>query len=102
MATKLSDSEVQAHLTKVPGWTLENGEITRTIKLGSFPAALVFVCAVGHLAESANHHPDILIKYKNVKLSLVTHDAGGLTDNDFALATRINDLVKEGEARSSA
>ena len=96
MATKLSESEVQSKLTTLPGWALENGEITRTIKLASFPAALVFVGAVGHLAESANHHPDILIRYKNVKLSLVTHDAGGLTDKDFALAARINDLVKEG------
>lgn len=99
MATKLSESEVQNKLKNLPGWTLENGEITRSFKLGSFPAALVFVSAVGHLAESANHHPDILIKYKNVKLSLVTHDAGGLTDKDFALATRINDLVKETDAK---
>ena len=96
MAAKLSESEVQSKLTTVPGWTLDNGEITRTFKLGSFPAALVFVGAVGHLAESANHHPDILIRYKNVKLSLVTHDSGGLTDKDFALATRINGLVNEG------
>jgi len=96
MAAKLSESEVQSKLTNLPAWTLENGEITRTFKLATFPAALVFVGAVGHLAESANHHPDILIRYKNVKLSLVTHDAGGLTDKDFALATRINDLVKEG------
>ena len=96
MAVKLSEAEVQSKLTTVPGWTLENGEITRTFKLGSFPAALVFVGAVGHLAESANHHPDILIRYKNVKLSLVTHDSGGLTDKDFALATRINGLMNEG------
>ena len=99
MAAKLTDSQVQANLSKIPGWTLENGEITRTFKLGTFPAALVFVSAVGHLAESANHHPDILIKYKNVKLSLATHDAGGLTDKDFALATRINDLVREAESK---
>jgi 4a-hydroxytetrahydrobiopterin dehydratase len=93
MAKKLSDAEVNSRLSSVPGWKLENGEISRTFELPSFPAALVFVGAVGHLAESANHHPDILIKYRNVRLALVTHDAGGLTTKDFDLAARINGLV---------
>ncbi len=92
MAPKLSDSEVQRRLATVPGWKLENGELTQTFSLPSFPTALLFVNAVGLLAETANHHPDILIKYRNVKLSLVTHDSGGLTEKDFALATQIGAL----------
>jgi 4a-hydroxytetrahydrobiopterin dehydratase len=92
MLQKLSDSEIKTQLTALTGWTLENGEITRTFELASFPAALLFVSAVGLLAEAAEHHPDMLIKYRKVKLSLVTHDAGGLTDKDFSLASQINRL----------
>lgn len=90
---KLSDSEIAARLPATPGWSLEGDGITRTFKLPSFPAALVFASAVGHFAEQANHHPDILIKYRNVTLTLSTHDAGGLTANDFDLAAEINDLL---------
>ncbi|MCC7451750.1 MAG: 4a-hydroxytetrahydrobiopterin dehydratase [Anaerolineae bacterium] len=92
MAAKLSETEAQSRLATVPGWTIATGELTRTFKLPSFPAALLFVNAVGHLAEAANHHPDILIKYQDVTLSLITHDSGGLTARDFALAAKINDL----------
>ena len=92
MTAKLSDSEVKSRLSSLTGWTIENGEITRTFALPNFPAALVFVSTVGHLAEAANHHPDILIKYRNVKLVLSTHDAGGLTAKDFDLAAQINAL----------
>ena len=91
--TKLSDTDVQSHLASVPGWTLENGELTRTLELKSFPAAILFVSAVGHLAEAADHHPDFVIKYRKVTLSLVTHDAGGITQNDFNLAREINEIA---------
>ncbi len=92
MAPKLSDSEVQRHMASVPGWKLENGELTQTFSLPSFPTALLFVNSVGLLAEKANHHPDILIKYRKVTLSLTTHDSGGLTELDFALANQISAL----------
>lgn len=92
MAAKLAEAEVKARLEKLTGWTLENGEITRTVKLRDFTAALVFVGAVGLLAEAAGHHPDITITYNRVRLALVTHDAGGLTEKDFALAAQIDAL----------
>jgi 4a-hydroxytetrahydrobiopterin dehydratase len=92
MVQKLSDNEVQSGLAKVPGWSLENGEITRTFELPSFPAALIFVAGVGHLAEAAEHHPDILIKWRKVEFSLTTHDANGISEKDFALAAQINGL----------
>ncbi len=95
MAPKLSDGEVQKRLASVPGWTLENGELTQTFSLPSFPTALLFVNAVGLLAEHANHHPDIVINYRKVKLSLTTHDSGGLTDKDFALASLISTMPHE-------
>ena len=57
-----------------------------------FRDALLFVNAVGFLAERANHHPDVFISWNKVTLTLVTHSAGGLTENDFALAREVNDL----------
>jgi 4a-hydroxytetrahydrobiopterin dehydratase len=50
------------------------------------------VCAVGYLAEAAEHHPDIVINYNRVRLALTTHDSGGITEKDFALASAINNL----------
>ncbi len=94
MREKLSDADVKSRLASVPGWTLNKDEISRTIKLDSFPAALLLACAVGQLAQTADHHPDILIKYVNVTFTLTTHDANGLTSNDFSLAQKINALLK--------
>jgi 4a-hydroxytetrahydrobiopterin dehydratase len=93
MAERLSDSQVRAELDQLTGWHLQNGEIVGSFELPTFPAALLFVSAVGHLAETAGHHPDITIKYRNVTLALVTHDAKGLTVKDFALAHQINQLA---------
>lgn len=91
--TRLSDTRVQERLAATAGWTLnEAGEITRTFELAGFPQALLFVNAVGWLAEAADHHPDIVICYRRVTLTLSTHDAGGLTDKDFDLAAQINAL----------
>lgn len=92
MTAKLSEAQVQDHLAKVPGWVVEGGMIVRTFALKDFTAALTFVGACGYLAEAAGHHPDITINYNRVKLALVTHDAGGLTERDFALAAHINAL----------
>ena len=61
--------------------------------LPSFPAALMFVSAVGQLAERADHHPDILISYRKVTLTLSTHSAGELTEKDFSLAAQINAIA---------
>lgn len=92
MSAKLSESEIRSRLSALSTWKLESGEITRTFSLPTFPAALLFVSTVGHLAEAANHHPDILIKWRHVTLTLSTHDAGGLTAKDFDLAAQIDAL----------
>lgn len=92
MSAKLTDEQITSHLAKLAGWSLENGEIAKTVKLKDFTAALVYVGAVGLLAEAAGHHPDITINYNRVKLALVTHDAGGLTAKDFDLAAQIDAL----------
>ncbi|MBI3323472.1 MAG: 4a-hydroxytetrahydrobiopterin dehydratase [Candidatus Omnitrophica bacterium] len=89
-AVKLSDTQVQEELWKTPGWELKEGEITRLYKFLDFKAALGFVNRVGELAEAADHHPDILILYNKVRLTISTHSAGGLTEKDFQLARRLD------------
>ncbi len=93
---KLTQAEIEQALAGAAGWQQDGAAITRTFALPSFPAALVFACAVGNLAERADHHPDILIQYKKVTLTLSTHSAGGLTEKDFALAKEINGIAREG------
>ena len=90
--TSLTSDQVTAELATTPGWELADGQITRTVTRKDFRDSLLFVNAVGFLAERANHHPDIFVSWNKVTLTLVTHSAGGLTANDFALARQINDL----------
>jgi 4a-hydroxytetrahydrobiopterin dehydratase len=75
-----------------PAWELVGGRLMKTVTCPSFTAALDFVTAVGRLAEEADHHPDIDIRWRTVTLSLVTHDVGGLTELDLALARAIDAL----------
>jgi len=92
---KLSTQDVQSQLAALDGWSVNSkDEITKTYTLAGFPQALLFVNAVGLLAEAAQHHPDILIQWKRVTLTLSTHDAGGLTQKDFDLAQQIEALPK--------
>jgi 4a-hydroxytetrahydrobiopterin dehydratase len=88
----LSDTEVTTHLSALPAWHTEAGELVRTFQFGDFCAALRFVNQVGVLAEEAGHNPDIDIRYNKVRLALVTHDAGGLTTKDFELAAKVDHL----------
>ena len=90
--TSLTSDQVTAELAATPGWELADGQISRTVTRKDFRDSLLFVNAVGFLAERANHHPDIFVSWNKVTLTLVTHSAGGLTANDFALARQINDL----------
>jgi 4a-hydroxytetrahydrobiopterin dehydratase len=81
-------------LAEVAGWRLSGNHIWRLVDFEDFNEAMRFVNRVARLAESANHHPDILIQYSKVKLSLTTHDEGGLTTKDFSLARRINRIAE--------
>ena len=83
---KLNDAEVHEKLGDVPEWTEINGEIQRTYQFETFVDAIAFVNKVAEYAERAQHHPDILIRYSKVTLTVSTHDAGGITQNDFDLA----------------
>ena len=92
---KLPQAELDRALRDLPGWLVKDGAITKTFKHESFAEAIVFVNAVAHLAELANHHPDIDIRYTNVTLSLVTHDQGGITDKDVNLAREIEEARRK-------
>ncbi|MCS6844045.1 MAG: 4a-hydroxytetrahydrobiopterin dehydratase [Caldilineales bacterium] len=93
MNERLTQAQIDQALASLSGWSQQGNAIVRTFTLRSFPAALAFAAAVGHLAERADHHPDILIQYKRVTLTLSTHSAGGLTVKDFALAREIDAIA---------
>jgi 4a-hydroxytetrahydrobiopterin dehydratase len=91
----LSHSEVEHRLAGVPGWHAgEERSIVRDLAFADFAAAIAFVDRVAEAAEAANHHPDILVHgWNNVRLTLSTHSAGGLTGADFELAAQIDRLA---------
>jgi 4a-hydroxytetrahydrobiopterin dehydratase len=89
---KLAGAKIPSALALVPDWQLSDGKITRTFQFKDFPAAIQFVQAVAVAAEEAWHHPDIDIRWNKVTLTLTTHDAGGLTEKDFALARQFDKL----------
>ncbi|MBI4580195.1 MAG: 4a-hydroxytetrahydrobiopterin dehydratase [Planctomycetes bacterium] len=92
----LTDQEIDGLLAKLPEWKREDHHgqhgIARTFTTGNFLAGLGFVTRVAVLAEAANHHPDIVLRYPRVTVFLTTHDAGGLTQKDFDLAGQIDRL----------
>lgn len=93
MPDLIPNEDLAAHLKKCPEWELEKAEISRVVEFESFGEAVDFVNDLAEVAEEANHHPDIDIRYTKVILRLTTHDAGGLTTNDFEMAQRIDNLV---------
>jgi 4a-hydroxytetrahydrobiopterin dehydratase len=91
--TVLSDADIDELLAQTPDWRREGESIVRDQKFTDFAAAIAFVDRVAERAEAANHHPDILVHgWNNVRLTLSTHSAGGLTQADFALAREIDQL----------
>ncbi len=85
----LSENQIRDRLARVPGWERRGGEIRRTWSFADFESSMAFVNRVAALAQAADHHPDIDIRYSKVTLALSTHDAGGLTAKDFDLAEAI-------------
>jgi 4a-hydroxytetrahydrobiopterin dehydratase len=91
MAT-LSDADVGAALQRLPSWERDGDTIVKTFECPSFPDAVAFVVRIGFLAEKANHHPDLDIRWRKVRVALTTHDAGGLTQRDIDLASAIEEV----------
>jgi 4a-hydroxytetrahydrobiopterin dehydratase len=86
---KLEAGELEHALRDAPGWSLAGGKLQREWEFEDFVAAMKFVNRVAEIAEDAGHHPDIDIRYNRIKLGLVTHDAGGITALDAAMAARL-------------
>jgi len=89
--TTFSQDEVEAHLANLAEWSETGGAIQRTYQFDDFVQAIAFVDKIAVFAETAQHHPDILIRYNKVSLTLSTHDAGGITEKDFNLASEIDE-----------
>jgi 4a-hydroxytetrahydrobiopterin dehydratase len=89
----LADDRIAERLAALPGWQRAGDEIVKTFELPSFPEAIAFVTRVAERAEAADHHPDLDIRYRKVRVALSTHDAGGITDKDFDLAAEIEAAV---------
>jgi len=95
-----SEPEIVARLrTHLPHWRYEGGWIRRRYRTNSWKGTLMVINAVGHLAEAAWHHPDLTASYAWVEVRLMTHDAKGVTDKDFALAAKIEEVVQWNPAK---
>jgi len=99
-----TEQEINARIAaELPHWFFEDGWIRRKYKTGSWKGTLMVVNTVGHLAEAAWHHPDLTVSYAFVIVKLCTHSAKGITDKDWTLARKIEDVIqwqpgKEGGA----
>ncbi len=83
---RLDHAEIERRLSALPEWSLSGDQLQRTFVFKDFVAAMQFVNAVAVRAEVAQHHPDMLVRWNRVTLSLSTHDAGGISEKDFAFA----------------
>ncbi|MFN6567697.1 4a-hydroxytetrahydrobiopterin dehydratase [Nostoc minutum NIES-26] len=92
MAQRLTDAEIQEQAGGLSDWTVEESKLQTTRTFKDFIAAIEFVNKLVEPAESAGHHPDIEISYNKVKISLTTHDAGGLTQKDFDVAAVLSQI----------
>lgn len=89
----LSDIEIQRSLGALPGWSRKGDTITKSYHFATFPAGIAFIAQVADVAETQQHHPDVDIRYTKVTFTLSTHDSGGITVKDFALAQAIETLA---------
>jgi 4a-hydroxytetrahydrobiopterin dehydratase len=90
MKKALTQAEIEDVLRTYPDWKLQGGKLVREWTFKDFVAAMVFVNQVAGIAEAAGHHPDIDIRYNRVQLGLVSHDAGGITQRDAAMAANLS------------
>ncbi|WP_445528038.1 4a-hydroxytetrahydrobiopterin dehydratase [Streptomyces cyslabdanicus] len=90
----LSHKEIEERLAELPGWSVDGDRLTRSFRLGSHFAATAMVVHIAQVQEELNHHSDLTLGYNTVSFSVNTHSVGGaLTENDFELAHRVQDLA---------
>ena len=93
--TKLTDREIQERLPEVPGWSVVNGKLHREYKFPDFTHAFGFMATAAPSIEKMNHHPEWLNVYNRVTVDLTTHDAGGISRQDFDLALLLDGIAKK-------
>ncbi|MCF8435490.1 MAG: 4a-hydroxytetrahydrobiopterin dehydratase [Ignavibacteriales bacterium] len=92
----LSKIDIDKNIKSLHGWTFNGVDIEKTFEFSDFPEAIAFIVKAGIEAEKMGHHPDILLhSWNKVKIMLSTHDQGCVTETDFALATKIENLTKK-------
>ena len=91
-AKKLTDAQIQAHLTQVDGWTIEDGKLHKEFQFDTFVSAFGFMAQLALVAESLNHHPEWFNVYNRVTIDLTTHDAGGISELDFQWAKQADTI----------
>jgi len=94
MTDLLGESEITARLVDIPAWIREGNAVSRTVRFDTFADGIDFISRLAPVADEADHHPDIDIRYRNVKFLLTSHDSGGITGRDFAMAEKIDGLLK--------
>ncbi|MGD9688616.1 MAG: 4a-hydroxytetrahydrobiopterin dehydratase [Phycisphaerales bacterium] len=90
---KMTEDQVEKAMSGRPDWVETGGAIQRTFQFKNFVDAMAFVNSVATAAETVNHHPDILVRYNKVTITLSTHDAGGITARDFDLAAKLDAMI---------
>jgi pterin-4a-carbinolamine dehydratase len=89
-----AESEVRYRLAdELPGWRFAGGQIERVYRTSGWRSSLLAANAIGHLAEAAWHHPELVVAFRTVTVRLMTHDASGITERDFALAKKIEETI---------
>lgn len=92
---KMATQEIEQRLQQFPDWSLTGDALQRTFNFDTFLQAMSFVVRIAELAEDLGHHPDILIRYNKVTLTVSTHDAGGLTEKDFEFARQADVVIND-------
>ena len=93
MSDKIPETDLPARLKKLPEWELKKERLVRVFEFDEYMEGIDFINGVAEIAEEANHHPDIIMRYTVVTLSLYSHDSKGVTKRDIELASRINTLM---------
>ena len=93
MAVPLDDAAITGALANLPGWSFENGKLSREFRFANFVDAFGFMTRAAMEAEKMNHHPEWFNVYNKVAVQLTSHDAGGVTERDLALARTMNELA---------
>ena len=94
MTAPISDIEAEKKLQQLNKWNLYSGKLVKEYAFSDFNVAMKFVNKIADLAEREGHHPEIIISYNKVKIELITHSIGGLSENDFILAAKIDNILK--------